>query len=137
IGCQLSAVSRQSSVVKRIGLLLAALWLTIGLTGCTGQAAAPTPVDPFSAVAQQANDAYAQGMDLYEQGRTREALDAFDRARLLSPTDDARITEMIQRTKAELTPTANPIPPTQVTEPVLTRIPTIVSGSETATPIDS
>jgi outer membrane protein assembly factor BamB len=70
-------------------------------------------------------------MDLYAQGRTREALDAFDRARLLSPTEDPRITAMIQRTKAELTPTPNPIPPTQVPAPVVTRVPTNVSDGTT------
>jgi len=117
-----------------IGVLLGAVWLTIGLTGCSAPSAPPTPTDPFSAVAQQADAAYAQGMALYEQGRTREALDAFDRARLLSPTDDPRITEMIQRAKVALTPTPDPIPPTQVRAPAVTAVVTVTTGLPTGVP---
>src|SRR5205823_12145559 len=109
------------SVLKRLEQLLGATCLALTLTGCSGQSAPPTPTDPFSGVAQQANDAYAQGMALYEQGRTREALDAFNRARLLSPTDDPRITEMIQRVSTSLTPTAAPVPPTPIPTIVVAR----------------
>jgi outer membrane protein assembly factor BamB len=79
------------------------------LSGCSSQPALATPTDPYSAVAQQADAAYAQGNALYEQGRFREALDAFERARLLSPVADPRIEEMIQRTRVEVTPTARPV----------------------------
>jgi hypothetical protein len=110
-----------------IGILLGATCLLLALTGCASQSAPPTPTDPFAAVAQQADAAYTQGMALYEQGRNREALDALDRARLLSPSDDPRITEMIERVQAVLTPTPKPNPPTDVPA-APTTIPTTVSG---------
>jgi DNA-binding beta-propeller fold protein YncE len=128
--------------VNRICVLLSATCLLLVLTGCSGPSAPPTPTDPFSTVAQQANAAYAQGMALYEQGRNREALDAFDRARLLSPTDDPRITEMIQRLKAVLTPTPRSVPPTELPKvtpvaatPVPTAAPTVIPAPQPAPPI--
>jgi DNA-binding beta-propeller fold protein YncE len=50
-------------------------------------------------------------MGLYGQGRLREALDAFDRARVLSPTHDPRIEGMLSQTRAQLTPSPTPVPP--------------------------
>ncbi len=122
--------------------LLGAICLTFALTGCSGQSASPAPADPFATVAQQADAAYTQGMDLYEQGRTRDALDAFQRARLLSPSDDPRIDDMIQRLSAALTPTPRPLPPTQIPKvtpvpntPVPTAAPTVIHAPQPLAPI--
>ena len=96
--------------------------LSIGLAACSGQSApAPAP-DPFTGVAQQASDAYAQGLQLYEEGRIAEARDAFTRAQLLSPNHDPNIDEMVQRTNAELAPTPTPAPPTPVPTPAPTPV---------------
>ena len=76
---------------------------------------------------------YADGMARYEEGHFREALDAFERARLLSPTDDPRIREMIQRASAELTPTPTAVPPTVAPTEVPTLAPTAVDTPLPAT----
>lgn len=89
----------------------------LALASCSSSPT-PTPTpDPFSTVAQQAEQAYQQGLDLYQQGDAVGALQAFQRAQLLSPGDDARIDEMVQRLKAQLTPTAAPAPATPVPQP--------------------
>jgi len=85
---------------------------TLLLAACSGRTAAAPTQDPFASVGQQAATAYNEGVDLYQQGRYAEAADDFNRARLLSPTDDSRIDDMVQRTDAILTPTATPAPPT-------------------------
>src|SRR3981081_2210584 len=43
----------------------------------------------------------------------------FDRARVLSPTGDPRITQMIERSRAALAPTPTPVPPTPTSVPVV------------------
>jgi DNA-binding beta-propeller fold protein YncE len=89
----------------------------MALAGCSTQSAPiPTP-DLFSNVAQQSDQAFAQGMELYQAGRFAEAQAAFNRARLLSPSADPRIDEMIQRTNRELTPTPTEAPPTETPTP--------------------
>ena len=99
------------------------------LVACSGQATPAAAPDPFSSVAQQSADAYAQGAALFDEGRYTEARDALTRAQLLSPTHDPSIDEMLQRTNAALAPTATAVPPT----PVPTEAPTPVAQS-TATP---
>ena len=101
----------------------------MGLCACSGGSSAPPTPDPFSSVAQQADAAFAQGMELYQEGRISEANAAFTRAHLLTPTEDPRIESMLRQTSALLTPTATPAPPT----PVPTDSPTPILESS-ATP---
>jgi DNA-binding beta-propeller fold protein YncE len=91
--------------------------LAVVLAGCSGQAAPTATPDLFSNVAQESDQAYAQGMELYQAGRFAEAQTAFNRARLLSPNPDARIEEMIQRTNQRLTPSPTAAPATDTPTP--------------------
>ena len=95
----------------RLAPLVSATTLLL-LAACSGRTTAPATQDPFASVGQQAATAYDEGLNLYQQGRYSEAADDFNRARLLSPTEDPRIDDMLQRTNAILTPTATPAPPT-------------------------
>jgi hypothetical protein len=100
----------------------AVLWfggacLVASLSACSGASQPASSPDPFSNVAQQSDEAYRQGLERYQQGQFREALDAFNKARLLSPTDDPRIDEMIQRAATQLTPTPTEVPPTATPRP--------------------
>jgi DNA-binding beta-propeller fold protein YncE len=95
------------------------------VSGCVGSAApAPTP-DPFAGLADRSDQAFRQGLEAYGQGQYRDALTSFESARTLSPSGDPRITQMIDRSKAALAPTATPVPPT----------PTEVPAVPTATPV--
>ena len=94
-------------------------------SGCaSSQAPAPTP-DPFAGLADRSDVAFRQGLEAYARGQYRDALTAFEQARTLSPTDDANINQMIERSKAAMAPTPTPVPPT----------PTAVPATPTATPV--
>src|SRR5918911_3470689 len=97
---------------NRLLLVGAALLLGLLTAACGGGAApAPTP-DPFTGLADRSDQAFREGLEAYGQGSYREALDDFERARLLSPTGDPRIQQMIDRTRGALEPTRTPAPPT-------------------------
>src|SRR5438105_7986109 len=103
----------------------AALLLAVLASGCAaGAAPAPTP-DPFAGLADRSDQAFRQGLEAYGQGQYRDALTSFESARTLSPTDDARIMQMIERSRAALAPTPTLVPPT----------PTAVPAVPTATPV--
>lgn len=103
--------------------------------GCQ-QAAPPAPTpDPFSAVAEQAKEAFGEGLRAYEAGRYREALTAFERARLLSPNPDPQTLQYIERSRAAAQPTSAP---TLTAEPTLTPTPTrtpVPTATSTSTPV--
>ncbi|MDQ3808971.1 MAG: hypothetical protein M3336_01645, partial [Chloroflexota bacterium] len=89
----------------------AAIALALAASGCaSGSQPAPTP-DPFNGLAERSDQAYREGLEAYGEGKYRDALTAFDRARLLSPSGDARIDQMLERTRAAMAPTATPPPP--------------------------
>src|SRR5713226_6804489 len=97
----------------------AAFVLAVMASGCVGSAApAPTP-DPFAGLADRSDQAFREGLEAYGQGQYREALTAFDRARVLSPSVDPRITQMIERSRAALAPTPTAVPPTPTSVPVV------------------
>ena len=103
----------------------AAFILAAVASGCmSSQAPTPTP-DPFAGLADRSDQAFRQGLEAYGQGQYREALTSFEQARTLSPTDDPRVTQMIDRTRAAMAPTPTPVPPT----------PTAVPAAPTATPV--
>ena len=78
----------------------------------------PAPAaDPFAGLADRSDQAFREGLEAYGQGQYREALTAFDRARVLSPTADPRITQMIERSRAALAPTPTAVPPTPTSYP--------------------
>jgi tetratricopeptide (TPR) repeat protein len=89
----------------------------------------PPPTDEFATVTQQADQAYQRGLELYNRGKYREALDAFEQAQLLSPTRDERVADMVERLRVQLSPTPIPSRP----EPTATAVPTAVAQN-TATP---
>jgi hypothetical protein len=81
-----------------VGLLL------LCASGCVGQGPQPTP-DPFAGLSQQAEEAFTKGLEAFERGELRDALNQFERARILSPQREERIEQMIDRTRAALQPT--------------------------------
>jgi DNA-binding beta-propeller fold protein YncE len=97
----------------------AAVVLAFAASGCgtSTPAAAPT-ADPFSGLTERSDQAFREGLEAYGQGQYREALNAFDRARLLSPTNDPRIIQMLERARAQLVPTPTPVPSTPTSVPV-------------------
>jgi outer membrane protein assembly factor BamB len=115
--------------MRGFSLLCAFVGLVV-VAGCAPARAPSATPDPFSAVAQQAADAYQQGLDLDQQGRHAEALDALKRAQLLSPTDDPGIDAAVNRLAAELAPTPTPAPPTATPLPEPTDV-----AKNTATPV--
>lgn len=92
----------------------AALLLTVGCAA--DQTAAPTP-DPFASVAERSDQAFREGLDAYARGAYRDAQSDFERAKLLSPTQDPRIDRMLEQTRAALAPTPTPVPPTPTSPP--------------------
>jgi len=122
-------VSRTLRALFGIG---AAVVLAVVASGCASSApAAPTP-DPFAGLADRSDQAFRQGLEAYGQGQYRDALTSFEQARLLSPTVDARIDQMIERSQVALAPQATPVPPTPTDLPV-TPVATLVAMS-TQTP---
>src|SRR5439155_18877547 len=113
---------RFETMPRRVASLCAASLACALITSCSAPPAAPSSPDPFSTVAAQADQAYQQGLTLYKEGHLPGAHNAFQRARLLSPSDDPRIDAMTQRVAAELTPTATPAPPTSTPAPAPTPI---------------
>jgi len=97
----------------------AAIVLAVAASGCatSSPAAAPTP-DPFVGLADRSDQAFREGLEKYGQGQYRDAQTAFERARLLSPTTDPRIDQMLERTRAAMAPTPTPVPPTPTSLPV-------------------
>src|ERR1700716_358633 len=80
----------------------AALVLAVVASGCDSSAPpAPTP-DPFAGLADRSDQAFRQGLEAYGQGQYRDALTSFEQARLLSPTVDSRIDQMIERSRVSL-----------------------------------
>jgi DNA-binding beta-propeller fold protein YncE len=106
----------------------AALLLAVLVSGCAGGAApAPTP-DPFAGLADRSDQAFRQGLEAYGQGQYRESLTLFESARTLSPTDDARIVQMIERSRAALAPTPTAVPPKPTEVPAVpTAMPVLMS----------
>ncbi len=94
------------------------LVLAVVASGCASSAPpAPTP-DPFAGLADRSDQAFRQGLESYGQGQYRDALTSFEQARLLNPTVDPRIDQMIERSQVELAPKATPVPPTPTDLPV-------------------
>jgi hypothetical protein len=119
--------------------LIALAFLILCAGGCSASPAEPTPTaDPFSTVAQESIKARAEGEALYEAGRYREALSAFERAQLLSPTHDAALDALIQQAGAQLTPTPTLAPAESALrstpEPVRTVATTAMPPTLPATP---
>jgi hypothetical protein len=103
----------------------AMLVLAVAASGCVSSPeATPTP-DPFVGLADRSRQAFTEGLEAYGQGQYRDALTAFERARVLSPSADPHIAQMIDRTRAAMAPTPTPVPPT----------PTSVPVTPTATPV--
>src|ERR671937_145624 len=97
----------------------AVLVLAVVAGGCAGSpAASPTP-DPFASLADRSDQAFREGLEAYGRGQYRDALSAFERARVLSPSGDPKIEQMIERSRAALAPTATPVPPTPTSAPVV------------------
>jgi hypothetical protein len=103
----------------------AVIVLALVASGCMSSPPPAPPADPFAGLADRSDQAFREGLEAYGQGQYREALTAFDRARVLSPTADPRITQMIERSRAALAPTPTAVPPT----------PTSVPLSPTPTPV--
>jgi hypothetical protein len=100
-------------------LSLAAVMLVMLLTVACGGGASPAPTpDPFTGLADRSDQAFREGLEDYGQGHYRDALDAFQRAQVLSPNADPRIAQMIERTRQAMEPTPTPVPPTATPEPV-------------------
>ena len=98
--------------------IAAALVLVVVASGCANNAPpAPTP-DPFAGLADRSDQAFRQGLEAYGQGQYRDALTSFEQARLLSPTVDPRIDQMIERAQVALAPTATPVPPAPTEVPI-------------------
>jgi hypothetical protein len=115
-------MTRHFRALVGFGALLA---LVLLVSGCaSSQAPAPTP-DPFAGLADRSDQAFRQGLEAYGQGQYRDALTAFEQAKTLSPTDDQRIDQMLDRTRAAMAPSPTPVPPT----------PTEVPATPTATPV--
>src|ERR1700681_3560535 len=110
----------------------AALVLAVVASGCANSAPpAPTP-DPFAGLADRSDQAFRQGLEAYGQGQYRDALTSFEQARLLSPTVDPRIAQMIERSQVALAPqptrpppapTDLPVAPSATSVPMSTQIP--------------
>ena len=108
----------------------AAVVLALAASGCASGSpvASPTP-DPFVGLAERSDQAFREGLEAYGQGRYRDALAAFDRARLLSPTQEPRIDQMLERTRAALAPTATAVPPAATDTPATpTAVPVVPSA---------
>jgi hypothetical protein len=111
-----ATTGRALRVLVSIGavILLAAV-----ASGCMGSPPPAPPADPFAGLADRSDQAFREGLEAYGQGQYREALTAFDRARVLSPTADPRITQMIDRSRAALAPTPTAVPATPTSVPVI------------------
>ncbi len=92
------------SVSRSLARFTVAVLLAIATSGCLSpQPPAPTP-DPFSGLIQAADQAFRDGLQAYEEGKYREALSSFERARLMNPDSDPRIQAFIDRSRAALSP---------------------------------
>jgi hypothetical protein len=102
-------------------------------SGCVSSPAAPAPTpDPFAGLADRSDQAFREGLEAYGQGQYRAALTAFERARVLSPSGDQKIDQMIERTRGAMAPTPTPVPPTPTSVPAT---PTVTAAAvSTAAP---
>ncbi|MBI4491489.1 MAG: hypothetical protein HY690_01695 [Chloroflexi bacterium] len=103
-------------------LLIALLAVSLSLSGCGivgGAGPAPTP-DPFAALSGKSEEFYNKGLEHFDKGEYREALNAFDQARLYSSQADPRIDQAIERARAAINPTATP---TNTATPTITPTP--------------
>jgi len=82
------------------------------LSACSSTPSSVATPDAFSAVADQSRHEYERGQELYQQGRYREAWEAFHQAQLLNPAPDSQIDAMLVLAAAQLTPTVVPAPAT-------------------------
>jgi hypothetical protein len=100
-------------------------------SGCaSSEAPTPTP-DPFVGLADRSDQAFRQGLEAYGQGQYRDALTAFEQAKTFSPAADARIDQMIDRTRAAMAPTATPVPPTPTDVPPTPTATSIAQSTQT------
>src|ERR671933_481020 len=110
-----ATTARALRVLLGIGAVLV---LAVAASGCSSSPAAAPAADPFAGLSDRSDQAFREGLEAYGQGQYRDALSAFERARVLSPSGDPRIDQMIERSKTALAPTATPLPPTPTTVPV-------------------
>ncbi len=99
----------RKSARRALARLAVAALLTVVSSGCLApRSPEPTP-DPFSGLVQAADQAFREGLEAYQQGKYREALSSFERARLMNPESDPRIQDLIERSRSALSP-ATPTP---------------------------
>jgi hypothetical protein len=96
----------------------AAVVLAVVASGCASSAPPAATPDPFAGLADRSDQAFRQGLESYGQGQYRDALTSFEQARLLSPTVDPRIDQMIERSQVALAPQATPVAPTPTDVPL-------------------
>lgn len=125
-----SAVTAARASRALLGLV-AAFFVAVLASGCASNAApAPTP-DPFAGLADRSDQAFRQGLEAYGQGQYRDALTLFESAHTLSPTVDPRISQMIERSRAALAPTATPVPPQPTEVPALPTLTPVLMSTQT------
>ena len=111
--------------------IAAALVLAVVASGCASSAPpAPTP-DPFAGLADRSDQAFRQGLEAYGQGQYRDALTSFEQARLLSPTVDPRIDQMIERAQVALAPKPTVVPPAPTDMPVTPSATSVAMSTQT------
>src|SRR5437588_247696 len=117
---RLQPAATTARALRALAGIGAVLVLAVVASGCmsSSPAAAPT-ADPFAGLSDRSDQAFREGLEAYGQGQYRDALSAFERARVLSPSGDARIDQMIERSRAAMAPTATPVPPTPTSVPVV------------------
>src|SRR5437899_1993315 len=87
-------------------------------SGCVSSAPQPAPTpDPFTGLAERSDQAFRDGLEAYGAGNYRDAQTLFEQARVLSPSADPKIDQMIDRARAAQSPTATPVPPTPEAPP--------------------
>ena len=109
-----ATMARAARALVGIGAVIV---LAVAASGCVGSPAPAATADPFAGLADRSDQAFRDGLEAYGQGQYRDALTAFERARVLSPSGDPRIDQMIERTRAAMAPTPTPVPPTPTTVP--------------------
>src|SRR5919202_6602273 len=88
-------IGEELLTMTRLHALLAALLVATVASGCASPAPAPTP-DPFTTLSERSAQSFRDGENAFDEGRYRDALNYFDRARVLSPGSAARIDQMIE-----------------------------------------
>jgi hypothetical protein len=122
-----------ASALRALGGIGAVLVLAVAASGCASSGPAATPTaDPFAGLADRSDQAFREGLEAYGQGQYRDALTAFERAKVLSPSGDPKIIQMIDRTRAAMAPTATPVPPTATSVPVPPTATPVAMATQTA-----